>query len=155
MYNLDQKSVKNIDITHFMGKWHEVARLCNENKKINLEAVTLDVSMNSKGIIHMSLTGHKYTPYGPVKRLKGKGKWNENKPGIIRNTFFLNFYRDYYILHVEEDYSVTIISNQTGSRLHILSRHPSLTSAEVTAIRNKILSLGYDPLDVCWLKTYF
>jgi apolipoprotein D and lipocalin family protein len=155
IYNMHEKCVKNVDIKRFMGNWHEVARLCNENKTYNLEAVTLDISMDPKGIIHLSLTGHKFTPYGPVKHLRGKGKWNDDKPGIVRNTFFLNFYRDYYILHVEEDYSVTIISNQNGTRLHILSRHPSLSSAEVSSIRSKISSLGYDPVELCWLKTYF
>jgi apolipoprotein D and lipocalin family protein len=152
---MEEKAVKEIDIKRFMGNWYEVARLCNLSKKNSLVAVTLEASMDPKGIIHLFLTGHKLTPYGPVKQLRGKGKWNENRPGTVRNTFFLNFYRDYYILHANEDYSTTIISNQTGTRLHILSRHPSLSSEEVSSIRDKVHSLGYDTEVLCWSETYF
>jgi lipocalin len=155
IFNMGEKVVKEVDIKRFKGKWHEVARLCTNGKKNNLVAVTLEISIDPKGIIHLFLTGHKLTPYGPVKNLRGKGKWNEKKPGTVRNTFFLNFYRDYYILHVEEDYSTTIISDQTGTSLHILSRHPSLSAEEVSSIRDKILSLGYDPGELCWSETYF
>ena len=155
IYNMDEKAVKEIDIKRFMGNWYEVARLCTNGKKNNLVAVTLEASMDPKGIIHLFLTGHKLTPYGPVKNLRGKGKWNEKKPGRVRNAFFLNFYMDYYILHVEEDYSTSIISDQTGTRLHILSRRPSLSVEEVSSIRDKILLLGYDPGELCWSETYF
>lgn len=151
---MEDKAVKEINIDYFMGNWHQVALLCQE-KKSNLAAVTLEASMDSKGIIHLNLKRHKFTPYGPARELTGKGKWNEKKPGIIRNTFFLNFYRDYYILHAEEDYSVTIISNHMGTRLYVLSRHPSLSSDEVESIRNKVQELGYDPGNLCWAETYF
>jgi apolipoprotein D and lipocalin family protein len=154
VYNMEDITVKEIDIKRFMGHWHQVARFCDGSKK-NLEAVTMEVSMDPKGILHLFVTGHKFTPYGPVREFRGKGKWNENRPGIVRSTFFLNFYKDYNILYVDEAYSVVLISNQPGTRLHILSRHPSLSAAEVTSIRNKIRSLGYDPAKLCWLKTHF
>ncbi len=154
VYNMNEHTVKEMDIHRFMGTWQEVARLCT-GKKSTLVAITLETSMDSKGIIHVFLKGHKFTPYGPLRELTGKGKWDEKRPGIIRNTFFLNFYRDYYILDVDEDYSIAVISNQTGTRLHILSRHSSLSATEVGSIRDKILSLGYDPGELCWAETYF
>ncbi len=154
VYNMKEHTVKEMDIHRFMGTWQEVARLCT-GKKSTLVAITLETSMDSKGIIHVFLKGHKFTPYGPLRELTGKGKWDEQRPGIIKNTFFLNFYRDYYILDVDEDYSIAVISNQTGTRLHILSRHSSLSATEVGSIRDQILSLGYDPRELCWTETYF
>jgi len=154
VFNMEDKAVQEFNIDHFMGNWHQVALLCQE-KKSKMEAVTLEASMDSKGIIHLFLKGHKFTPYGPARELTGKGKWNEKKPAVIRSTFFLNFYRDYYILHAEEDNSVFIISNHTGTRLHVLSRHPSLSSAEIESIRNKVQALGYDPGELRWAETYF
>ena len=124
-----------------MGNWYEVARLCTNGKKNNLVAVTWKhqwIPKNHSPVPYGSQT----TPYGPVKNLRGKGN-GMKKTGRV-GILFLNFYMDYYILHVEEDYSTSIISDQTGTRLHILSRRPSLSVEEVSSIRMNPL-LGYDP----------
>jgi apolipoprotein D and lipocalin family protein len=147
-------AVQSLDTGRFTGIWYEVAQYGRPERK-KMAAVTISGTVDQKEIIHLVQNAHKFTPYGPEKSIRGKAKQKKDHPGVFRAAFFLNFYRDYYVLYVEEDYSCTVICNDAASRLWILSRHPSLPATSVIRVRETMQAVGFDPGQLQWAESYF
>ena len=72
-------------------KWHNT-----EGRKEKMAAVTISGTVDQKGI-HLVQNAHKFT-----RTEKRVGKSQTKKDPGCSGCIFLNFYRDYYVLYVEE-----------------------------------------------------
>ncbi|HHV04725.1 MAG: lipocalin family protein [Bacteroidales bacterium] len=147
-------TVTELDIERFMGTWHEVAQMGRPARKM-IAAVHLDASLDKNGMIHFFVKTHKYTPYGPMKERKGKAHQNANFPGVLRGTLFLNSYRHYFVLYLDQDYTCTVICDHTADNLWIFSKEPSLSEKQIKPLQERIVALGFDPQKISWSGSYF
>ncbi|HHV40971.1 MAG TPA: hypothetical protein GXX61_06300 [Bacteroidales bacterium] len=147
-------TIEDMDITQFLGTMYEVAQL-GRPKKEQVAQVLYKSSSDSKGSIQFTVEKTKYTIYGPVQIRKGVLRWNEDFPGVLRVSFYLNFYKDYYILYLADDYSVCLISNDSASRLWILAKNIDIKNEDFIAIDEKITELGFDKSKIYWTEDIF
>ncbi|NLA15339.1 MAG: hypothetical protein GX877_02230 [Bacteroidales bacterium] len=147
-------TVSHLEIENLLGTWHELAQMGRpENEQI--AKVTINSHINEKGLIRMTADLRKYTLFGPLNTKKGTIKWDENHPGVIKYSFFLNFYTDYFILYLADDYSVFLACNNKATRLWLLSRDHNVQKKYLDLMYSKITSLGFDPSNLVWNESYF
>ncbi|MFY9115694.1 MAG: lipocalin family protein [Bacteroidales bacterium] len=98
-------TITHMDLELFLGTWHEVAQIGKSEKEHIAQTVYRSYS-DPKGSLHLMVESRKYTVYGPLQSKKGMLKWNEDLPGVLKISFLLNFYQEYYVLYLADDYSV-------------------------------------------------
>jgi len=62
----------------------------------------------------------------------------------LKVSFFWNFYGDYYVLDLEENYQWVIIGSSSDNYLWILSRTPHMDPDLYNELLEKIKLRGYD-----------
>ena len=68
----------------------------------------------------------------------------ELEPGKLKVSFFWNFYGDYFVLDLDENYQWAIVGSSSDKYLWILSRTPQLELYIYNELTDKIKSRGYD-----------
>lgn len=142
---IDYSTVSNVDLEKFMGRWYEISRFPHSFEK-NLVGVTADYSLGETGEISVINRGFKDTLQGKLMEAQGKGKIPDlEKPGMLKVSFFLFFYADYYILELDEtNYQWVLVGSSTPDYLWILSRTPQLNIKTYNMLVKKALDRGYD-----------
>lgn len=139
---IDNSTVKNFQVNRFMGKWHEIARYDHFFER-GMTNVTAEYTLLNDGKIQVINRGIKN---GKNKVIKGKAKCPDptNYPGRLKVSFFLWFYSDYYVLHIDRDYTYCIIGSSSDRYLWIMSRTPQLPAGKLNTLLDIITSRGYD-----------
>ncbi|PRY23122.1 apolipoprotein D and lipocalin family protein [Aliiruegeria haliotis] len=137
--------VSQLDLERYLGKWYEIARFPNRFEK-GCEGVTAEYALRDDGKISVLNTCRIGAPDGEVKTADGQAK--VVGPGKLSVTFvpWLPFARgDYWVLHVDEDYTLAVVGAPRGTTGWILARSPSI-SDEARATAEEVLRRnGYDP----------
>jgi len=121
------KTVSEVDIRKYSGKWYEIARLPNSFEK-GLICCTAEYSLRDDGKITVVNTGHKETDPGKVKSASGKA-WvpDKNEPGRLKVRFFWPFAGDYYIFHLDqENYRYVLVGAPSRKYFWLLARTPQI-----------------------------
>ena len=129
------ESVKNFDITKYVGKWYEIARIENSFEK-NCNFVTADYSLrNDDGI---DVVNKCTKDDGKEKIANGVGYFaKENNVGLLKVSFFRPFYGKYNIILLADDYSYSVVSS--GEKyLWILSRSAKIDQKVLDEILIKL-----------------
>jgi len=135
---------QTVDIERYLGTWYEIARLPNRFEK-NCEGVTAEYSKRSDGKILVVNTCRKGNPDGPANSAVGRAKIVDTQTNAkLKVSFFGPFWGDYWILDLDEAYSVSLVGEPSGKYLWILSRTPSLSAEEVVLAIKKLKTFGYD-----------
>lgn len=139
---IDNSTVKQLDIHKFMGKWYEIARYEHRFEK-GMTHVTADYSLMPDGKIQVVNKGMKN---GKWKEITGKAKQPDPKefPGRLKVSFFLWFYSDYYVLYLSEDYRYAIIGSSSDKYLWVLSRTPQVPNSMMKHLMGIIHQRNYD-----------
>lgn len=140
--DINTSTVKQLDISRFMGKWYEIARYDHTFEK-GMTYVTAEYSLESDGKIRVINRGIKN---GKPKEIVGKAKQPDpmEYPGRLKVSFFLWFYSDYYILELDKDYQYALIGSSSDKYLWILSRTPELPKDILDKLLANIKQRGYD-----------
>ena len=140
--DINTSTVKQLDISRFMGKWYEIARYDHTFEK-GMTHVTAEYSLESNGKIRVINRGIKN---GKPKEIVGKAKQPDpmEYPGRLKVSFFLWFYSDYYILELDKDYQYALIGSSSDKYLWILSRTPELPKDILDKLLANIKQRGYD-----------
>ena len=140
--DINTSTVKQLDISRFMGKWYEIARYDHTFEK-GMTYVTAEYSLESDGKIRVINRGIKN---GKPKEIVGKAKQPDpmEYPGRLKVSFFLWFYSDYYILELDKDYQYALIGSSSDKYLWILSRTPELPKETLDKLLANIKQRGYD-----------
>ena len=140
--DINTSTVKQLDISRFMGKWYEIARYDHTFEK-GMTYVTAEYSLESDGKIRVINRGLKN---GKPKEIVGKAKQPDpmEYPGRLKVSFFLWFYSDYYILELDKDYQYALIGSSSDKYLWILSRTPELPKDILDKLLANIKQRGYD-----------
>ena len=143
------ESVKNFDITKYIGKWYEIARIDNSFEK-NCNFVTADYSLRNDGGIDVVNKCTKDD--GKEKVANGVGYFvKENSVGLLKVSFFRPFYGNYNIILLADDYSYSVVSS--GEKyLWILSRSCTLDQKVLDDILIKLRNLNLKVENLIYTK---
>jgi apolipoprotein D and lipocalin family protein len=148
---MDNKTVSNLDLQKYLGKWYELARFDHSFER-NMVGVTATYSLKSDGKIKVVNEGYLNTLEGKYKKAVGKAKIpDKSQPGWLKVSFFLWFYADYFVLELDSDYKWALIGSSSPKYLWILSRTPQLPKQELDLILNKAKERGYDTGKLIWV----
>ena len=143
--NVEMVSVAELDLGRYLGKWYEIARFPNRFEK-GCEGVTAEYGLRSDGKISVLNTCRIGAPDGKIKSAKGQAK--VVGPGKLSVTFvpWLPFARgDYWVLYLDEDYSLAVVGAPRGTTGWILARTPEISPQERSVAEEILKRNGYDP----------
>lgn len=136
--NIDNKPVA-IELDKYLGKWYEIARFDHSFER-DMEKVTAEYKLLPNGNIEVINAGYRD---GKFKKTIGKAKTTDT-PGLLRVSFFWNFYSDYRILMIDKDYQYVLIGSGSPKYLWIMSRTPELNDDILKKIIAVAKEKGYD-----------
>jgi len=134
--------VQSVDLTRYLGRWYEIARFPNRFER-GCQDVTADYDLRDDGRISVVNTCVKD---GVAEAIEGRA-WVV-APGQLKVTFVPWLGRlaagDYWVLHLEPDYSMAVVGAPSGSFGWILSREPKLSPAGMQRALAVFAANGYD-----------
>lgn len=142
---IDKTVVKELDLQKYLGTWYEIARY-NHRFERGLVGVAANYSIREDGKIKVLNSGYKKRLDGRFKQAEGKAYLPdpEFEPGKLKVSFFWNFYGDYLVLDLDENYQWVIVGSSSDKYLWILSRTPQLDQDLYNELLDKIKLRGYD-----------
>lgn len=128
-----------IDLNKYLGKWYEIARFDHSFER-DMQNVTAEYILEPDGNIKVINQGYRD---GKFKESIGKAKTTDIS-GLLRVSFFMNFYSDYRVLMIDNDYQYVLVGGNSPKYLWILSRTPQLNNDILQRIINVAKEKGYD-----------
>ena len=128
-----------ISLDKYLGKWYEIARFDHSFER-DMEKVTAEYKLLPDGHIQVINSGYRD---GKFKETIGKAK-TTNTSGLLRVSFFMNFYSDYRVLMIDKDYNYVLVGSSSPKYLWILSRTPQLDEEILESIIDAAQEKGYD-----------
>lgn len=137
-------TVDRVDIDRFMGDWYVIAHIPTFLEKDSYNAVE-SYALEDDGTVATTFTFReggfdgeekRYTPRGFPDADSGYAVWGMRFVWPIK--------ADYRIVHLEEDYSVTIVGRNKRDFVWIMAREPSIPETQYQALVKDIEAMGYD-----------
>lgn len=145
-------TVPELDIERYMGSWYEIARFDHRFER-GLVGCMANYELQSDGKVKVTNTGYKNSLDGKFKESVGKAyRPDDNVPGKLKVSFFLNFYSEYNVLELAPDYRYALIGSKSDSYLWILSRTPELSQDDLDFLLGSAKARGYDTSKLIWVE---
>lgn len=142
--NKDLKTVADVDLEKYQGKWYEIARFPNSFEK-GLVCVTANYKLLNNGKIEVINKGIKESDRNKIEESKGKA-WvpNADDPSKIKVSFFWPFAGDYQIMALDANYNYALVGSPTLDYLWILSRTKSLDDQIIKQLKQEAAQQGFE-----------
>jgi apolipoprotein D and lipocalin family protein len=147
------ETVDHVDLTRYLGKWFEIARLPLRWENKCACCVTATYKPRPDG--RLNVLNSCVRSDGKLTQSKGTAKIASKKDhsnSKLKVTFFWPFSGAYWILDLDPDYRWALVGNPSRKNLWILSRTPSLDSETVDALLAKANALGFDTSKIVMTK---
>ncbi len=143
--------VTNFELSRYLGKWFEVARVENRFEK-GLIKTTAEYTLNGDDTVNVLNSGLVEST-GRHKRASGTAVFVRGKDeGALKVSFFRPFYGGYNIVDLDEDYQWAIIVGSSPKYFWVLSRTTEV-SEELSARAIKVASeVGIVPHNIKWVQ---
>lgn len=137
-------TVDQVDLNRFMGDWYVIANIPTFIEK-NAYNAKERYQLNADGSIATTFTFNEGSFTGPLKRYQ--------PTGFVRDTttnadwgmqFIWPIKAEYRIVHLDPDYSQTMIGRSQRDYLWIMARTPVISDAALQQLIDKAATLGYD-----------
>ena len=133
-----------VDLERYMGRWYVLACtpiLIDKEAYNGIEHYRLDENAKIQTTYQFRDGGFDgelkaYTPVGWVYNEATNAEW--------RMQFIWPFRSDYIILHVDEDYSETIVVHPNRKYAWVMARTPKVSAADYEAMLQQLRDTGYD-----------
>lgn len=145
--NVDNTTVKAVDLNRYLGKWYEIARFDHRFERGMVQCTAI-YSLRENGKITVMNRGMRN---GQWKTSVGKAKVTD-VPGVLRVSFFGPFYSDYRIMMLAPDYTYALVGGDGDDYLWILSRTPQLKPETHDLIIREAKRRGYRTEDLIWVE---
>lgn len=147
--DLEVSTVKDFDLSRYLGEWYEIARYDHSFEK-GMDNTMAQYILQDDGKVVVLNTGWKD---GKFKLAEGKAIYPDpsNKSGVLRVSFFLFFYSDYNVMLVDENYQISLVGSKSENYLWILSRTPIPDQDLLKTILAEAESRGYDTSKLIWV----
>ena len=138
------ETVRNFDLTQYMGKWYEIALLPNHFQK-NCQCTTAQYALKNNHTMSIRNRCLKINQNRFTEAL-GKG-WipNKNEPSKLKIRFIWPFSGDYWILYLQNDYQYVLVGSPSHNYLWILSRKKAMPAKIYQKLINIARAHGFDP----------
>ena len=142
------KTADYVDLNRFMGKWYVIANIPTFIEKGAHNAVetyekNLDGSIATTFYFNKDSFDGELVTYHPVGTVVDK-----DSNAVWEMQFVWPFKADYRIVHVDEDYQVTIIGRNKRDYVWLMAREPSISEADFNALMDIIHNQGYDKKEI-------
>ena len=135
-------TVQRVDLTRYVGVWHEIARYPNRFQK-ECRVSTASYSIRDDGAI--TVVNRCSTDSGD-KEARGIARVVDPATNArLRVSFFRPFYGDYWILDLGTDYEYAVVGTPDRKYLWILCRTPMMDTRLYGKLLEKIRGQGFDP----------
>jgi apolipoprotein D and lipocalin family protein len=148
------KTVTNVDLDRYAGRWYEISRLPNRFQKGCSGNVTAEYGVREDGRIDVvnrcsAIDGEEIRAEGVARIV------DETTRAKLKVRFapaFLSFlpmvWGDYWIIDLAPDYSYAVVGEPARKYLWILSREPTVEDETYRGILERIKAQGYNPGDL-------
>jgi apolipoprotein D and lipocalin family protein len=142
----DLPVVPSVDLSRYVGTWHEIARLPNRFQKNCASGTTATYSLRPDGKITVLNQCRKAD--GSTIKATGTAKLADDKGpnSKLKVTFFWPFYGDYWIIALDPQYKWALVGEPDRKYLWILAREPRLDDATYKDIVARAAQQGF-PVD--------
>lgn len=118
--------VRDFDVTRYMGKWYEIARLDHRFER-GMTNVTATYSLNDDGTVQVVNRGLRD---GERKSIQGTARFlDEPSVASLGVTFFPGFPGGYHVFALDPDYRWALVSGPNRGYFWILARQPQMDDA--------------------------
>lgn len=136
------KPVQKFDLTKYLGKWHEIARLDHSFER-GLERVSAEYSPRKGGGIVVKNRGYSVSDKR-WKEATGKAFFvREPTEGYLKVSFFGPFYGSYIVFYLDAEYQHAFVCGPDESYLWLLSRTPVVAKEVLDRFVRKARALGF------------
>ena len=138
------ETVEYVDLKRFMGDWYVIANIptfVEQGAHNAVESYRLD----DDGTIATTFTFRKDAFDGPAKEYHPRGFVRDSKSNAEWGMQFVwPIKGDYRIIHLDDDYSVTIIGRNKRDYVWLMAREPQLPADRYDEAVQIIADAGYD-----------
>lgn len=137
------KTVTQVDLQRYSGRWYEIARYPNSFQRKCAGNVTAQYTPQADGSIQVvnscrTKDGGRETATGRATVVPGTGN------ARLKVRFFGPFTGDYYVIGLADDYSWALVGHPSREYLWILSRRPFMSPPRYQKIVDLAVAQGYD-----------
>jgi apolipoprotein D and lipocalin family protein len=138
------QTVAKVDMTRYLGRWYEIARLPNRFQK-GCAGSTADYALREDGEISVINSCRKEQD-GSLEQVTGRA-WivDAASNAQLKVTFFWPFRGDYWIIELGKEYEYAVVGTPNRKYLWILSRTASMDDSLYAAILQRAAQQGFDP----------
>lgn len=136
------RSVGQIDLTRYVGKWYEIAAFPMYFQRDCIADTTAEYTWRPDGEI--SVDNRCRTASGSAQATGRAWMPDGAGPGQLKVSFFWPFRSDYWVIGLDADYRWAVVGNPNRRYLWLLSRTPQLPAAELARARQAASDQGYD-----------
>ena len=121
------KAVPYVDLYQFVGDWYEISHVPQFYENFKCACIKQRMALRSDGQLDVSLSCNKGNAQGELKILNGVAR-NDDPQSNAKYTidFNLAIKPSVWVVGLDPQYRYIVISDGSGSTLHIFSRSPSL-----------------------------
>ena len=140
------ETVESVDLGRYMGLWHEIARFPNSFEE-GCVGVTAEYALISEDRVSVLNTCRQGSLEGPVETAEGIA-WPVDESNARLKVDFVPWVPftagDYWILHLDPDYRVTVVGAPSGDYGWILARAPRIREETLASALGALRENGYD-----------
>ena len=143
-------TVEHVDLTRYVGQWHEVASMPQWFQKKCVRGVTAEYSVLPNGRIQVNNSciqadGTKTSTLGEAKVLDpvSNARLRVSFAQIFGKYIYL-FGGDYWVIDLEPNYHYAVVGHPTRQYGWILARQTSLSDQDLKQIAQRLVDQGYD-----------
>ncbi len=141
-------AVPSVEVERYMGKWYEIARYPTSFQK-DCEGVTAEYALRADGRVDVTNTCAFGTKDGAPRSATAVARVMDGSNGA---RIFVNFAPvplpagrgNYWILHLDADYTRAVIGEPSGRFLWLLARTPQVTQEVRAEMDAAAVAAGYD-----------
>lgn len=138
------ETVDRVDLPRFMGDWYVIAHIPTFIEKEAYNAVE-SYELDEDGTVATTFTFNKGGFDGEPKRYEPRGFPDAGTNNAVWGMRFVwPIKADYRVVHLDEDYSVTIIGRNKRDYVWIMAREPSIPAEEYDRLVERVRDMGYD-----------
>lgn len=145
------KVVTGFDLSRFMGKWYEIARLDYRYEQ-DLDHCTSRYTRNKDGSIKVVNQGYNFNT-GEFEQVKGRARLN-GRPGEgrLRVSFWGPFYAAFNIIGIDPEYRYALVAGRNRNYLWFLSRRKTMTQKVKKEFLNVAEQAGFNTDQLIWVS---
>lgn len=138
------ETVDHVDLDRFMGDWYVIANIPTFVEKGAHNAVE-SYRLDDDGTVATTFTFRRDAFDGPEKQYHPRGFVRDRESNAVwAMQFVWPFKGDYRIIHLDEDYSATVIGRNKRDYVWLMSRTPQMPDADYRQALAVIEKAGYD-----------